>query len=372
MAKSWAVAVLLLLPAGLAPVPAGAIPLFAHQYGVTCAKCHSVIPHLNEFGAAFLAYGERFPGIASGPAFPASVKANVVYSSENQGSGPNGEGLPKLIVDEIEAFTSATIGSRANFFVEQYVVDGGEPGLLRDAWISERVNPWAAKIPVYLQGGQFTLPLPVDPETFRDTYADYAPYVQTVGKNPFDFYEPALGMRLGIGDPLRGLSLQTFAGPGYTRASDLAPTGADTEFYAQDAMGALTLSAFRYDGLRPVAGAPFDRFERTGFGVTYGQWTRFSSEAVLIEGFDSNCATPGWRGCSSSGGFEQLRYAFNARLFAEARYEGTADSTGAFSRDGVVLLGFGPWENSRLTIEDVVAHSPRTTNTMNAQVTLAY
>jgi hypothetical protein len=369
----WATAswfLLLLLAQG--PAAAPAIPLFARQYGVTCAKCHSVIPHLNQFGAAFLAYGERLPGVSSGPAVPFSAKVNFVDSSEDQGSGPNGQGLPKAIVDEIEAFTSATIGSRANFFVEQYVLDGGEPGLLRDAWVSDRVNPWEARIPIYLQGGQFTLPLPVDPETFRDTYQNYTPYVQTAGKNPFDFFDPAMGMRLGVGDPLRGLSLQLFAGPGYTRESDLAVAGVDTETYAQDAMGAFTLSLFRYDGLRPIADAPFDRFERTGYGFTYGQWTRFSSETVLINGWDSNCATPRLVGCTSSGGFEQLRYMFNRQLFAEARYEGTNGPPGGFTRDGVLLMGYGPTENSRVTVEDVIAHVPQTTNTMNAQFSIAY
>lgn len=371
----WLAVALFILCTALWPLAVPAIPLFAHQYGVTCAKCHSVIPHLNEFGAAFLAYGERFPGISSGPAFPLSVKTNLVDSSEYQGSGPNGQGLPKAIVDEIEAFTTATIGSRANFFVEQYVVDGGEPGLLRDAWISDRVNPWNSRIPIYLQGGQFTLPLPVDPETFRDTYQAYTPYVQTAGKNPFDFFDPAMGMRLGVGDPLHGLNVQLFAGPGYTRESDLATTGVDTEVYTQDAMGPFTVSLFRYDGLRPIPGAPlapFDRFERTGYGFTYGQWTRFSSEFVLVNGWDSNCATPRHIGCASSGGFEQLRYMFNRQLFAEARYEGTYDPVGGFARDGVLLLGFGPTENTRMTVEDVITHVPQTAHTMNAQFSIAY
>lgn len=367
----WLAALFALALAG-APRVAQAIPLFAHQYGVTCEKCHSVIPHLNPFGAAFLAYGERFPGVSSGPAFPLSVKTNLVDSSEYQGSGPKGAGLPKAIVDEVEAFTTATIGSRANFFIEQYVVDGGEPGLLRDAWVSDRVNPWEARIPVYVQGGQFTLPLPVDPETFRDSYQNYTPYVQAVGSNPFDFFDPKTGARVGVGDPLRGLNLQIFAGPGYDRESDLAPTGVDTETYLQDAMGPFTLSALRYDGLRPTPVGPFDRFERTLFGFTYGQWTRFSSEAVLIEGNDSNCATPHPGSCTSSGGFEQLRYAFNRRLFLEARYEGTDDPTNGFQRDGVVLGGYGPTENTRLTVEDVISHQPRTNNTMNAQFSIAY
>jgi hypothetical protein len=354
------------------PQAARAIPLFAHQYGVTCEKCHSVIPHLNEFGAAFLANGERFPIVSSGRAFPIAFKANLVDSSRNQGSGPNGAGLPKAIVDEVEAFTTGTIGTRADYFAEQYIIDGGERGLLHDAWIGERVNPWTARIPVFLQGGMFTLPQPVDPETFRDTYQDYTPLTMTVGANPFFFKDPKMGMRVSVGDGIHGLNLQLFAGPGYDRQSERAKTGVDTETYLQDTMGPFALSIWRYDGLRPIAGAPFDRFERTGYGFTYGQWTRFSSETELINGWDSNCSASGIIGCTSSGGFEQLRYAFNRWLYAEARYEGTYTPTGGFARDGVLLLGYGPTENSRITIEDVIQHAEQTTNTMNVQVTVVY
>jgi hypothetical protein len=364
----------LLLWAALARLcaePASAVPLFARQYGVTCEKCHSVIPHLNAFGAAFMAYGDRMPGVTPGPAFPIAVKVNLLDSSEYQGNGPNGSGLPKAIVDEVELFISGGIGGRASYYAEQYVVDGGEPGLLREAWITDRVNPWEARIPVYVQGGQFTLPLPVDPETFRDTYRGYAIYTQTVGANPFTFFDPHVGARVGAGDPLRGASVQFFAGPGYDRQSGLPKTGADTMEYAQDGMGAFTLSVYHYQGVRPLAGGSFDRFERSGYGFTFGQWTRFSSEAVLQTGWDSNCATVGFTGCSSSGGFEQLRYAFDRRLFAEARYEGTHDPSG-FTRDGVVLFGYGPTEHSRITIEDVISHQPRALSTMNVQATIAY
>ena len=347
------------------------VALFAHQYGVTCAKCHSVIPHLNEFGAAFMANGERFPEISSGPAIPLATKVNVVDSSEYQGEGPNGQGLPKFIVDEIEAFTSATIGSRANFFVEQYLVDGGELGQLREAWVAQRIDPWDSRIPLQAQGGKFTLPLPVDPETFRDTYQQYTPYVQQVGANPFELFDAQPGVRLSAGNPLRGFNVQLFEGAG-------------AEIYAQQAMGALTLSFFRYGATQTIGNGLLDRFTRTGYGITYGQWTRFSSEAVLVNGWDSNCGIPPFPstplragslrvtgGCASSGGFEQVRYAFGRRLFAEARYEGTNDPSG-FLRDGVVLLGYGPTENTRLTVEDVIANSPRTSNTMNAQFTIAY
>jgi hypothetical protein len=363
--------VALLAVAGLCQRPVAAIPIFAHQYDVTCAKCHSVIPHLNEFGAAFMANGDRIPGIQPGPAFPLSTKLNLVDSSENQGDGPDGQGLPKAIVDEIEVFTAGGLGTRSSYFVEQYAVDGGEHGLLRDAWISDRINPWSAKIPLFAQGGSFTLPLPVDPETFRDTYADYSIFTQAVGANPFTFFVPKIGAHVTVGDTLRGLSGQVFAGPGHDRQSGLPSDGTDVMGFVQENAGPVGVSAYRYSGVRPTP-AGQDSFWRTGYGLVYDQWGRFSSETVLQTGWDSTCGVVAYLGCASSGGFEQLRYQFNRRLFAEGRYEGTNDPTNGFTRDGVLLLGYGPTERSRLTIEDVIAHSPQTTHTLNLQFTVAY
>jgi hypothetical protein len=371
VSRSCQLAAALVLACLLVPRPADAIPLFAHQYGVSCEKCHSVIPHLNEFGAAFLASGDRIPGVQPGPAFPLAAKGNFVASSERQGGGPDGAGLPKEIVDEIEVFTAGAIGTRASYLVEQYVVDGGEPGLLRDAWVTDRVNPWQARVPVYLQAGSFTLPLPVDPETFRDTYQSYTVYTQTVGSNPFNFFDPKVGVRAGVGDSLKGPSAQLFAGPGHDRQSGLSTVGTDTMLVGQEATGLVTLTLYRYAGTRPVVGGANDSFDRVGYGVVFNQWGRFSSENVIQTGWDSNCGIAN-SGCASSGGFSQLRYSFNKQLFALGRYEGTNDPTTGFTRDGVLLLGYGPTENSRVTVEDVIASSPRTSNTMNVQFTIAY
>jgi hypothetical protein len=367
------IVVLLVIVSALAsrPAPAPAIPLFAHQYDVTCAKCHSVIPHLNEFGAAFMANGDRIPGIQPGPAFPVSTKANVLDSSENQGDGPNGAGLPKAIVDEIELFTTGPVGTRGTYFIEQYAVDGGERGLTRDAWVTDRVNPLDAKIPVSVQAGSFTLPLPVDPETFRDSYQDYAIDVQAVGANPFTFFVPKIGAHATIGDPLRGLNVQLFAGPGHDRQSGIPSDGTDTMVSLQDNLGPIGATLYRYEGARPTP-AGQDSFWRMGYGLVSNQWGRFSTETVLQTGWDSTCGTIASLGCASSGGFTQLRYQFNRRFYASGRYEGTSDPTNGFVRDGVLMLGYGPTENTRITIEDVVQHAPVTTHTMNVQFTVAY
>jgi hypothetical protein len=359
----------LVLAGGVADRPATAIPLFAHEYGVTCQKCHTVIPQLNPFGMAFMANGYRIRGISPGPAIPLSIRINLVDSSAYQGNGPNGAGLPKAIVDEIELFTAGLIGSRGSYLVEQYVVDGGEPGLLRDAWLDYRLNPWEAKIPISLQTGSFTLPLPVDPETFRETYQHYTLYDQTVGANPFNFFDPKVGAKLSAGSVLRGASLEIFAGPGHDRQSGLATVGTDLMGYAQDVAGPLTPSFYDYEGTRPDGTMLLDRFERTGYGLTIsaGKWT---SESVIQTGWDSSCLPN--VGCASSGGFTQLRYAFGPRFYALGRYEGTNDPLNGFSRDGVLLVGYRPTHNSSLTVEDVVQHVPQTTNTMNLQLTVGY
>ncbi|MBV8332575.1 MAG: hypothetical protein JO192_07575 [Candidatus Eremiobacteraeota bacterium] len=349
------------------PRPAAAVPIFAHQYGVSCRKCHTVIPHLNAFGAAFLANGDRIPGVAPGPAFPIAMKTNLVVSSADQGPGPNGQGLPKAIVDEIELFTAGAIGPRASYLVEQYLVDGGEPGYLRDAWVTDRVNPWTARVPVQVQAGSFTLPLPVDPETFRETYQDYTPYVQTVGANPFDFKEPKTGGRIAAGDTSRGLSVQLFAGPGYDQRSSLATIGTDVMENVTDSLGPVALAFYHYQGQRPIGGS-VDAFTRTGYSVVYNGYARWSSETVLQTGWDSHCTTRPDEGCASSGGFTQLRYAFDRRLFAEGRYEGTYDPIAGLARDGVLLVGYAPIESARATVEDVISAQ---TSTFNAQVTVA-
>jgi hypothetical protein len=353
------------LVAGAQHRTAAALPLFAHQYGFTCQTCHSVVPKLNAFGQAFMANGDRLPGVKPRAAFPIAVKANGLFASE-----PPGSGLPKAVVDEVEAFTAGAIGSRASYLVEQYLVDGGVPGLIRDAWVSDRVNPWDARIPIYAQAGSFTLPLPVDPETFRDTYAGYAIYAQTVGENPFTFFDPKIGALVSVGDRLRGLSAQLFAGPGHDRQSGLPSYGTDWMGYAQHAMGPVALSLYRYEGTRPLGTQP-DRFQRTGYAVVYDDGERWEVDDVLQTGWDSNCGVAASFGCASSGGFIQLRYMFSRRLFAQGRYEGTNDPSG-MQRDAVFLLGYGPTRNTRITIEDLIRHAPRTTHTLATQFLLAY
>lgn len=156
---------------------ASAIPVFAHRYGLSCQACHTEVPHLTSFGQAFLASGYRLSAPEHG-IVPVAAKANLEFSSAKDPTG-----LPKAIVDEIEVLTGGHVARRGSYFAEAYVVDGGRPGAVRDLWFAQRFGRGNGG-PFQIRTGQFTLPLPVDPETFRETSQHYAIYDQVVGNNP--------------------------------------------------------------------------------------------------------------------------------------------------------------------------------------------
>ena len=343
--------------------PADAIPFFAHEYALACQKCHSVIPRLTDFGEAFREHGYHLPGATPQRVFPVAGKINLAYSGEHDDTG-----LPKAVVDEVELFVAGTASSRTSYFVEQYVVDGGRPGSTRDAWVAQRLSGDGARAPVTLQAGSFTLPLPVDPESFRETAQHYAVFDQAVGTNPFTFFAPKVGVQVRVGTT-RGLSAHVLALQGHDPQSGVPTIGTDVMATLSQAFGPATISAYRYAGTRPDGNA-VNRFVRQGVGLTYatGRWT---SETVLQTGRDGSIDGAGTAG-DSSGGFTQLRYEFNRRAFALVRYEGTNDPTNGVRRDFVALAGYRVTRNSRLTAEDAITHVPFTKHAFTTQYTVAY
>lgn len=332
----------------LGPRPACAIPVFAHRYGLVCQTCHTEVPHLTAFGEAFLAAGYRIPGRSGGPVFPVAIKANLQYGSEAEG------GLPKAVVDEVELLTGGSVGARGSYFAEQYVVDGGLPGRRRDLWAAWRMGPLGGDDPVVLRAGQFTLDLPIDPETFRETTDHYAIWDQTAGDNPFTFFTPktgvALSSTLGPSSATGGTLTATVAAlQGHDVASGLPAHGLDRYLTLQHTGRTLTLSAYRLDGARALP-AGDDRFWREGYGAGYA-FGRVHLDAVYQRGFDTRADAGG--ALRTSGGFLQVRYAApNTRWFAIARYDGTQDT--AFARRLIAGGGLRFSRNTRFTAFDTL------------------
>jgi hypothetical protein len=296
--------------AAVLPRQADALPVFAHRYGLTCQACHTTVPHLNNFGMSFSRNGYRLPRAAHA-AIPIAVKVNLAYSSDADSTG-----LPKAIVDEVEILTGGALGARANYFVEQYAVDGGRQGMTRDAWMQYNANA-----DTHIRVGQFTLPLPVDPETQRDTQAHYLLYDQAVGTNPFTFFNARAG-------------IDAYSANERGDALHIAAFSSGHVFgYGAKTIGQFTFYAYRYQG----------GFYREGAGVreTGG---RFEIVAVLQHGHDAQAA--------SSGGFAEAHYAFSPSLMAVARYDRIWDALSGAQQQTVISLVTRPARNMRFTIED--------------------
>lgn len=389
---------------------AEALPIFAREFGVGCQKCHGPIPRLNDFGRTFAANGYRFPravdvappsallpgvdashpieisppertalerAIANEPfrfaspgsTIPLATKINLQFGSVS------GDGLPRAVVDEVEVISAGTIGPRLQYFGEQYIVDGGQRGLLREAWLSDRLTRREAPVQIALQGGQFTMPLPVDVETFRESAQHYLVWDQTVGANPFTFFDTKVGAMLSAGSPLRGTSGAVVALNGHDRQSDIATIGTDRMIALSHAAGPLALTVYDYEGRRPD-GNVTDAFRRIGYGIVVfsGRW---ESDTVLQTGSDSTfLGTP--TAVNSSGGFSQLRYAFTDRIFALTRIDTLHDPAEGMTRAGTFLIGYRPRPNLRLTLEDDLTYprldsgARQTRNDFVFQITAGY
>jgi hypothetical protein len=366
----------------LCPSPAAAIPVFAHRYGFTCQVCHTEVPHLTQFGRAFLANGYRISGLKPNPAFPIAVRVELAYASggaadpDESKAGP----LPRTIVDEVEFLSGGSLGSRGSYWVEPYVVDGGEHGLVRDAWLAERATPDGARIPVTLRAGQFTLPLPLDPETFRETTQPYAIWSQTAGNNPFNFFLPKIGGQALIGDPGRALAGSVSFLKGADQQSGLPADGVDTMLTLERDLGDFQLTAYRYDGNRLIAGPAFnatqfrsgigDRFWRDGYGLG---WAHGGTEvnAVYQIGDDSVADVYG-DSLVSSGAFVQARQALGPRAFFVTRWDATQDAT--FARVLTAGFGYRLSHNTRLTLFGTGErdYTGRYINVLSSQFLFAY
>jgi hypothetical protein len=244
-----------------------------------------------------------------------------------------------------------------------YLVDGGRPGSIREAWVQYASPGSLFGAPVRATVGSITLPLPVDPETFRQTNNHYAIFDQTVGANPFAFIDPRNAASLALGSPVNGPSATLVAAQGHDPHSGLPATGTDRMVQFQEAANGAVLSLYDYAGRRDL-GPIDDAFRRHGVGLNYYRG-RLAVETLVQTGYDSSPNGDGL-GISSSGGFVQLRYQLPRGTFVLARYDGVNDSTGGgFSRSLTVGATRMLSRGLRLGAEDVIQHGDRTTHTLN-------
>ena len=327
---SRALLMLAVLVASTLPIRASAIPVFAHRFGFTCQQCHTTVPQLNGFGKAFLAGGLRLPGGRG--VFPAAIKVESAYSS-----GGNGESLPKAIVDEVELLSAGSAGRNAWYWFEHYAVDGGLPGRTRDAFVD--VHQMLGRddgADLHARLGEFTLPLPVDPETQRPTLANYAIFGQTVGANDFTLFADGAGAEVSL------LHDGSQAHLSLLRQGDVMAS------VSTSLVAGWTAYAYRYRGVRPFTVAPND-FYRQGYAIEYVR-AKFEGVALTQTGNDSNSngfGTP----ARSSGGFVQAGFHFSPAASLYVRHDDVSETFDGRQWWDILSLVLRPSRNTRLTLE---------------------
>lgn len=335
-----------------------ATTLFAKQTMLSCDACHTATMGLTTLGRGFRNSNYRMMRLTRSGAPAVALRGQFAYTSE-----PDDTGLPKLILDEVDYFLAGQIADNFSYFSDVYAVDGGRNGLAREAWLqyssSRQRSPGAYRI----TAGLVTLPLPLEPESFRETNEHYAVWDQTVGGNPFTLFDPHYALAGGIGNQVHGLSASLLAVGGTDPQSGIPSSGLDHMAALQDVAGPAVLQAYRYDGRR-ATGAIADRFWRLGFGASLYAG-RFSLNAVTQSGFDTSPSGDG-AAVASGGGFLQARYQITNTAFAIARYDGIEDGLGTFSRTLTVGAATRVGRNFRFELEDVIGHAPTTTHTLNA------
>ncbi|HEY6236534.1 MAG TPA: hypothetical protein VIW69_15655 [Candidatus Elarobacter sp.] len=360
MIRSWSFAAFAAFGAVLAVhAPSDALPSFSMQTGLQCDACHTSIRGTNDLGQAYLRNDLRLPNLGTGGKPVVAVRGAFAYTSEPDASNQ----LPKATLDELEVFLAARVTKQVSGAGQFYVVDGGQIGAVREAWAQYSTRGSFGGAPVRFTLGSITLPLPVDPETFRQTSQHYAIYDQAVGANPFTMIDPHNAATIALGNPVRGSSATLVAAEGHDKQSGLSRNGTDRMVQAQEAIDGVVLSAYDYAGERRLGDVP-DAFTRRGVGVSLYRG-RLAVETVLQTGYDSSANGDGI-GISSSGGFAQVRWQLPRGTFAIVRYDGVNDSSGGFARSltigGTRLLSRG----LAFEAEDVIARGERTTHTLNA------
>jgi hypothetical protein len=337
---------------------ASATPAFAARTGISCDACHNSMRDVNDLGETFARNGYRLPNLGDHGRPVAGVRGQFAYTSE-----PDPSHMPKATLDEVEVFLSGRVNREISYFVQPYIVDGGTPGSMREAWVQYTTRGSLRGAPVRLTAGSITLPLPVDPETFRQTAQHYAIFDQTVGANPFNLIDPHNAVTLGIGNEVHGTSLTTALVQAHDAHSGLANAGTDRMVYLQHAMGGLTFAAYSYDGRRDV-GPVMDDFHRHAVAMNAyrGRW---ALETLLQTGYDTSPNGDG-SGIASSGGYAQLRYRLDSATFGIVRYDGVADTSGEFDRSLTVGATRRIGKGLRLGAEDVIRHGERTTHEFHA------
>jgi hypothetical protein len=330
--------------------PAGAIPIFAQRYHLSCETCHSVLPELNDFGKSFRAHGYRLPLPKHG-----TTGVAIRYQMEYEATPPAGN---RRYTPGGVLLSNADIGNISAFIHYNFGAGGGPAGLYLGY-----LATYDAHTATLYRAGLFELPLAQSPGQRLDDLAPYGYYGTHVGLNDLSLSSPRWGVQVertvGASTLDFTADLGEFKGAAY--GGRPIPTG-EISSARQPELGffirtpiddSLEVGGEAIEGTRRIvqtAGNAFtDTYNRDGL-LVHGVFRKFDAQAEQWWGSDTDVDGFG-SSQTSSGGYARLKYYVSDHAYLGIRYDASANPI--VTRDVVYYGAFQLLPDVRFLLQQV-------------------
>jgi hypothetical protein len=310
--------------------PAGAMPIFAQRYELTCKTCHSVMPELNAFGTVFRAHNYRLPkNVTRHGTTIVAWRYNLDYAKDpapgSRRFTPSSSILSQADFGAVSAYLHYGLGA------------GGGPGAPFLGFLSYRNDNTATLYRL----GLYELPLTHSPGQRLDDLSSYGYEGASVGQNDLALNAPRLGLeserKLGQTNLALSVAFGEFKGAAYGGApvdTGSRTVAADPElglFADTPLTKTIQVNASAIEGTRNILlvgkdrpGA-YDAYTRLNAGVRFTfLHDRLELQGQQWLGHDDNADGAG-NPLDTSGGWVRLRYFATPHLFIATRLDAQAN-----------------------------------------------
>ncbi|MDX1813015.1 MAG: hypothetical protein R3240_13755, partial [Gammaproteobacteria bacterium] len=250
---------------------AGAIPVFARKYNMSCSACHAAFPKLNEFGESFMAANYRLPNwkddtVDTGddqlvlPKTPPLAFRAQAYVQARDANAINVETGETIEADNdiqapylIKLLSSAPLSEHITYYFYAIFAEKGGNGetIVEDAWFSHDAL-FGTNVGMML--GQFQVSDLMFPRETRLTFQDFLAYrMAGITYDRGVIFDTAIGpVDIAIG-LVNGNGIEenfTINSPGYQRPDHLFDNDNSKSVFGRVAteIGPVTAGLFGYSG----------------------------------------------------------------------------------------------------------------------------
>jgi hypothetical protein len=339
------------------PRAAEAMPNFAQAYGVPCSVCHTQVPALNAYGRYIQRTGYAvLSDHVLKREFPVWIDESVSYTEQTPAAAQWQTG-------NLAVHADGAIGANSDFtyHVQQWIVQGNQPGGLDTAWVAYN-DLLGRNLHVFV--GKVETPAPSPYQQWMDL-TPFASAEMTVGEHAYQIDNNRWGEKLAyVRGSLDAEIAYTTAGTDLNGFNDYSDdTDKTLQYRLADANPAQPLE-FGYYGSRgsfPLAEGGTDQYYANALYVQRDPAGHLPGVLATYQmAYDAN---PGMGDppAASNGGSVELYQLFGPRLMISAAQQFTNDGMGDKSRFETIDASYHMMRFVNLYAEEVMGQQNKPT-----------